>query len=75
METKAQVLRKTLPTQLAIAGFEAQLAGALENASSATKGIVVGNFILNLLMSSSLNMLWSMINTQQLIVLMPCFDL
>ena len=37
--------------------------------------MVVGNFILNLMMSSSLNMLWSMINTQQLIVLMPCFDI
>jgi hypothetical protein len=39
------------------------------------KGVTVGNFILNLLMSSSLNMMWSMINNQQLIVLMPCFDL
>jgi hypothetical protein len=39
------------------------------------KGVSVGNFVLNLLLSSSLNMLWSMINNQQLIVLMPCFDL
>ena len=36
--------------------------------------MVIGNFVLNLIMSSSLNLLWSMINTQQLIVLMPCFD-
>ena len=67
-------MRKDLPPQMAFDGFEAKMAGALDNASSATKGVVIGNFLLNLAMSSSLNLLWSMINTQQLIVLMPCFD-
>ena len=69
-----QILRKILPPQIPFGGFAAAAVGSLNNAASMTKGMVVGNFILNLMMSSSLNMLWSMINTQQLIVLMPCFD-
>ena len=34
---------------------------------------MLGNFIFNLMVSASLNQLWSLINTQQLIVLMPLF--
>lgn len=33
--------------------------------------MLLGNFALNLALSASLNQLWAMINTQQLIVLLP----
>ena len=33
--------------------------------------MLLGNFALNLTLSASLNQLWAMINTQQLIVLLP----
>jgi hypothetical protein len=60
---------------MALDGFDANFVQTLNKLAQTTKGVSVGNFFLNLLMSSSLNMLLSMINNQQLIVLMPCFDL
>lgn len=33
--------------------------------------VLLGNFLFNLSLSASLNQLWVMINTQQLIVLLP----
>jgi hypothetical protein len=52
----------------------AKLAAALGSTTTATTAVMVGNVAGNLVMSTSLNFLWGMINTQQLIVLMPCFD-
>jgi hypothetical protein len=62
MEHKTQVLRKNLPSQMALDGFDANFVKTLNNLAQTTKGVSVGNFFLNLLMSSSLNMLLSMIN-------------
>jgi hypothetical protein len=63
MKDNAQYLRKKLPPQMPIDGFSQQITSALVNAQEATKGFVIGNFLLNFMMSSSLNMLLSMINT------------
>ena len=52
-------------------GNGAKLAAAFESAASGSKAALVGNFVLNLLLSASLNQLWSMINSQQLFVLLP----
>jgi hypothetical protein len=54
---------------------DANFEKTFNNLAETIKVVTAGNFLLNLLMSSSLNMLWSMINNQQLIVLLPCFDL
>jgi hypothetical protein len=75
MAQETKVLRKNSPQQMALDGFDAKFVKTLNNLAETIKVVSVGHFILNLLMSSSLNMLWSMINNQQLIVLMPCFDL
>jgi len=37
--------------------------------------LTASNFVLNLFISASLNQLWAMINTQQLIVMMPLFQI
>jgi hypothetical protein len=42
---------------------------------SATNTLMAGNFVLNVVLSASLQQLWSMINTQQIIVLFPLFNL
>lgn len=34
---------------------------------------MASNFVLNILISASLNQLWAMINTQQLMIMMPLF--
>jgi hypothetical protein len=41
----------------------------------ATNTIMAGNLALNIILSASLQQLWSMINTQQIIVLMPLFNI
>ena len=71
MQEDTQVLKKVLPPQFA---WEAKIASALSSATTATTATMVGNVAGNLVMSTSLNFLWGMINTQQLIVLLPCFD-
>ena len=38
------------------------------------QGVVIGNFILATLVSFSLNYLWAMINTLQMIVYLPMFN-
>ena len=42
---------------------------------SATNTLMAGNFVLNVVLSASLQQLWSMINTQQIIVLLPLFNI
>ena len=65
------LLRKKIPKQKD-SGDSAKLAAtALQTAASGSKAALIGNFALNLALSASLNQLWSMINTQQLFVLMP----
>lgn len=36
--------------------------------------VMASNFVINVFISASLNQLWSMINTQQLFVMMPLFQ-
>ena len=47
------------------------LAAASESTGSTTKAVVVGNLIVNLVLSGSLAMLWGMINALQVIVHLP----
>jgi len=71
---KHRVLRKRLP-RLLPNGIEGRiyriLAGIILTSETT---IAVGNFILHWLLGASLNHLWSLINTQQLIVLFPLLD-
>jgi hypothetical protein len=73
MPNTTKIIERYLPTQSSSGGSSAAVVAAVESAASTAKAVVIGNFIFNLLMSASLNQLWSMINTQQLIVMMPLF--
>ena len=44
---------------------------AFKSSAIASQAAFAGNFALNLFLSASLNELWSMVNTQQLLVLLP----
>ena len=44
---------------------------ALGSATTGSQVALFGNFFINLALSASLNKLWAMINTQQLLVLLP----
>ena len=46
-----------------------------ESATTTTQAVMAGNLVLQLFLSASLNYLWAMINTQQIILMMPLFNL
>ena len=58
--------------------MEPETAAKIQTASvimkQTTYSIMAGNIVLNVFLSASLQQLWSMVNTQQIIVLMPLFD-
>ena len=59
--------------------MDTETANAIESAGvvmkTATNTLMAGNFVLNVFLSASLQQLWSMINTQQIIVLLPLFNI
>ena len=57
-------LELRIPKQIKEGGSDAAAIEALEKAASSSKAVLIGNFILNLALSASLNQLWVMINTQ-----------
>lgn len=63
MTNNTKVIERFLPTQMFPGGAGAAAAQTMTGAASSAKAVVIGNFIFNLLMSASLNQLWSMINT------------
>lgn len=50
------------------------MAGA-DNFKKGMDGLVIGNFVMNFFLSGSLNSLWTLVNTLQLIVHLPAFNL
>ena len=48
---------------------------ALSTVTEGSQVAIIGNFVLNMALSASLNQLWAMINTQQLFVMLPLFKL
>ena len=69
------MLQRELPTQLQMGGSEEKIQSVISWASESSKVAMASNFVINILISASLNQLWSMINTQQLIVMMPLFQI
>jgi hypothetical protein len=51
MEHESQVLRKNLPAQMALDGFDANFGKTLNNLAQIMKGVSVGNCFFNLFMS------------------------
>ena len=45
----------------------------LSIAASSSKAAIVGNFVANIIVSGSLNMIWALIEIQQIIVMLPLF--
>lgn len=63
-----------LPRQVLKGSTAAKIASVANELAASANSVNVGNVILNTVLSASLNQIWSMINTQQLIVLMPLFN-
>lgn len=60
-----------LPVQMPLTAATRALAVVTQVASAASNGIMATNMFLNVILSASLQQLWSMVNTQQIVVLMP----
>ena len=67
-------LEARIPKQVPTEGGHATAIQALDTAASSSKFVLLANFLMNLVLSASLNQLWVMINTQQLIVLLPLMN-
>ena len=63
-----------IPKQLPKGEIQAFVTGTQNQVASGSKIVLIGNFALNFLLSGSLNDIWSAINAQQLIILMPLCD-
>ena len=70
-EEEPLILMKKFPPQKPSSDADKFATAALESAATGSQAALMGNFFLNLALSASLNQLWGMINTQQLLVLMP----
>ena len=66
-------MERKLPRQLTLG--EVIVAEVAETASQGAKTFVVGNLIFSIALSASLNHLWSMVEAQQIIVMMPLIDI
>ena len=75
MTKASQNLKKPIPKQT----IQSSLGAAMKQAGSYLKNsantILFGNLVLNIFMSSSIQMLWGTINTLQLIVMTTLFNL
>ena len=60
--------------QIQLGGAAEAVVASAGSANKSTKGIMVGNFAINMLMSSALGLLWGMINGLQILSLMPLVD-
>jgi len=75
IDKKKRLLTKNLPRQLP-KGKEGDLFEDLITAViTATKVVIASNFLLNIFLTVALQYVLGMINTQQLIVLLPLFDI
>jgi hypothetical protein len=74
IEANSRVITKALIPQSAN-GFDAALASATNSAKSIAQAVLVSNLVLNIFLSAALNQMWSMIETQQLIVLLLLFNI
>jgi hypothetical protein len=73
---KDKTIYKELPLQMQFGSKEtAALVAVAEVANSASNGVLASNLVLNIVLSASLQQLWSMVNTQQLVVLMPLWNI
>ena len=68
-----EFLQKKLPTQFESEDELAAMQAAGEVQSGSAASFMSTNFMLNIGLSQSLNSLWSMLNTAQIVVLMPLF--
>jgi hypothetical protein len=64
----------TIPRQKRESGFD-EMEGSFVYLKGTINTILFGNLLLNILFSSSLQMLWGTINTMQLIMMVTLFNL
>lgn len=75
MDKTSKSIEKYLPSQFSTKpGSQAVVVEqTVQTVAQTTKVVVATNFLLNSFISAALNQLWNMINTQQVIILMPLF--
>lgn len=68
-------VRREIPTQIPLGGPTQKLAEQGPAVTSASNAFMIGNLVLNIFLSASLQYLLEMINVQQIILMLPLFAL
>jgi hypothetical protein len=74
IDKDTRVIEKNLRRQVGN-GFDKDLISAADAATTLAKAVVISSLIINILVSGILNQLWSMIETQQLVILLLMFQI
>ena len=72
--TRYLILSKEIPKQLPKEELYQAIEQVLNVAVEVTKGALLATFILNLVVGITLNTIWSSVNAQQLMILLPIFN-
>lgn len=70
MEANSSIMKLYIPAQTRSSKVDVTIANTLESITSFSNAVVQSNFVLTIFVSGSLNQLWSLVNTQQIILLM-----
>jgi hypothetical protein len=58
------ILATQIPRQIQMGSFDEKMAVIATSAGNGAKGFVIGNFLVSLIFSASLNQMWSMVEAQ-----------
>ena len=71
---QGKLVSSAIPPQISQSLFDS-LNSVGASSSSGISSLLVGNFVLNILMSSSMSALWGMINSLQILIHLPIFSI
>lgn len=74
LSNRYTLLSEDIPRQLPKGSGHEVAMEALSNVTEGSKVAIIGNFLLNFLLSGSLSKFWSAINSQQIIILVTLVD-
>jgi len=66
-----EVMLKTIPPQMKVGAATENLTKGASGVQGASNAAVIGNFVMNTLLSGAMNLLWGLVNTVQIIVVVP----
>jgi len=67
----SKTMEKTIPPQMELGASAEALSTGASGVQGASNAAVIGNFVLNVVLSGAMNLLWGLVNSLQIIVVIP----